>query len=92
MGKTTNKHEDCVACLFSHFLFLTQRTGNLTATESQMIDKMGQTQLIVFDSFYLPFVIVSNTTGMAHFKIKDDSHRIHHSVSDYAIFAWRNSP
>jgi len=23
---------------------------------------------------------------------KSDSHKIHHSVSDYAIFSWRNSP
>jgi hypothetical protein len=30
---------------------------------------MSQTQLVLFDSFYLPFVIVSNTTRMAHLKI-----------------------
>ena len=53
---------------------------------------MSQTQPVVFDSFYLPFVIASNTTGMSHLKIKDESHRLHHSVSDYAIFSWRNSP
>ena len=35
-----------------------------------MTDEMSQTQLVhVFDSFYLSFVIVSNTTGMAHLKI-----------------------
>jgi len=33
-----------------------------------MIDKMSQTQLTVFDSFYLSFVIVFNTTGTAHLK------------------------